>query len=157
MESEIAALLPAVRAHAVEAFRNLLGLECVPDGIWQIVARVENPSDFGATVGFSNEMWQGACTVGVSAESAARILPDLSEDLLFDALGEAGNTVCGLLSSDADFTSQYGILEQSPPLFSRGGAWLARAPGIQGHLATGSGRILFGCTVRSSGPRMGIR
>lgn len=153
MEVVITDLLPVVKARAEEAFGSVVGLRCVPEEPWSVVARVENPCDFGATVGFANEGWQGACTVGISAESAARVLPDLSEDLLFDALGEVGNTICGLLSSDMEFTARYGILEQTPPLFSRGGAWLARAPGIQGTLIADGGRILVGCTVRTSGPR----
>jgi hypothetical protein len=153
MEVEISVLLPVIKARAEDAFRNVLGIDCSAEEPWTVVGRVENPSDFGATVGFANELWQGACTVGISTESASRLLPDLSEDLLFDALGEVGNTVCGLLSSDPEFTGQYGILEQTPPLFSRGGAWLARSPGVQGNFAANGGRILFGCTVRTSGPR----
>lgn len=153
MEIDIGELLPVVKAKAKEAFETILGLPLVPEEPWNIVNRVENPCDFGATVGFANECWQGACTLGVSAADAAHLLPDLSEDMLFDVLGEIGNTVCGLLSADMQFTGFYGILEQTPPLFSRGGAWLARSTGVQGMLVAGKGRILFGCTVRTSGPR----
>lgn len=153
MDVEISELLPIIRAKANEAFATMLGLDLVCEDPWNIVSRVENPCDFGATVGFANEQWQGACTLGISSEAAAVVLPDLSEDMLFDALGEVGNTVCGMLSSDPAFTSFYGILEQTPPLFSRGGAWLARSAGVQGNLVARGKRILFGCTVRTSGPR----
>ena len=157
MDIDIGELLPIMRARACEAFGSVLGIDFVPEEPWNIVSRVENPCDFGATVGFANEIWQGACTIGISSDAAARILPDLSEDLLFDAMGEVGNTVCGMLSSDPEFTAQYGILEQTPPLFSRGGAWLARSPGVQGTFVADGGRILFGCTVRTSGPRRMMR
>jgi hypothetical protein len=157
MDVEISELLPVIRAKANEAFNTVLQLVLVPEEPWNIVSRVENLCDFGATVGFANEQWQGACTLGVSSDSASILLPDLSEDLLFDALGEVGNTVCGMLSSDPAFTSFYGILEQTPPLFSRGGAWLARSTGVQGNLLAQGRPILFGCTVRLSGPRRMMR
>jgi hypothetical protein len=168
MDVEIGELLPIIRAKASEAFGIVLGLELVTKDPWNLVSRVENPCDFGATVGFANEQWQGACTLGMSAEDAAILLPGLSEDMLFDALGEVGNTVCGMLSAEAAFTSFYGILEQAPPLFSRGGAWLARSKGIQGNLTTRSpgvlgnlvslgSQILFGCSVRTTGPRRIMR
>jgi hypothetical protein len=156
METDIGAILPTVREKAIEAFSAVLGLDLEEDGRWEVVGRVENPCDFGATVGFANETWQGACTLGVSSEDAEAIIPDLSDDLLFDALGEIGNTICGLLSSDPSFTAIYGIIEQTPPLFSRQGAWLARAPGIQGGLKGGSVRILFGCTIRATSARRGL-
>lgn len=156
MDIDIGELLPIMRSRACEAFSSVLGIELVPEEPWNIVNRVENPCDFGATVGFANEAWQGACTLGVSTADAAILLPDLEEDLLFDALGEVGNTVCGLLSSDPLFTSFYGILEQTPPLFSRGGAWLARSTGVQGKLSFQDARLIFGCTVRTSGPRRNL-
>ncbi|MEK7394008.1 MAG: hypothetical protein AAB214_15715 [Fibrobacterota bacterium] len=153
MDIDIGELLPIMRAKACEAFCSVLQIDLVAVEPWNIVNRVENPCDFGATVGFANDSWQGACTLGVSIADAAILLPELDEDLLFDALGEVGNTVCGLLSADPQFTSFYGILEQTPPLFSRGGAWLARSTGIQGKLAIGEASVIFGCTVRTSGPR----
>jgi hypothetical protein len=156
MDIEIDEFLPIMRDKALEAFSAVLGLGLAPDGPWGVVGRVENPCDFGATVGFANELWQGACTLGVSTESASLVLPDLSDDILFDALGEIGNTVCGLLSSDPRFTAVFGIMEQTPPLFSRGGAWLARSPGVQGNLRAGDALILFGCCVRVTGPRRGM-
>lgn len=156
MDIDIGELLPIMRARACEAFSSVLGIELVPEEPWSIVNRVENPCDFGATVGFANEAWQGACTLGVSNADAATLLPGLDEDMLFDALGEVGNTVCGLLSSDPHFTSFYGILEQTPPLFSRGGAWLARSTGVQGKLVFQDARLIFGCTVRTSGPRRNL-
>lgn len=156
METTTDDLLPIMRDKAREAFSAVLRLELEADEDWIVVGRVENPCDFGATVGFANEKWQGACTLGISAQAASRILPDLSDDLLFDALGEIGNTICGLLSSDVRFTAVYGIMEQTPPLFSRGGAWLARSPGVQGTLSAHSSTILFGCTVRVTGPRRGM-
>lgn len=157
MDVEISELLPIIRAKANEAFGTVLGLVLVPEDPWNIVGRVENPCDFGATVGFANEQWQGACTIGVSTDAASALLPELSEDMLFDALGEVGNTVCGMLSADPAFTSFYGILEQTPPLFSRGGAWLARSAGVQGNLLARGFPVLFGCTVRTSGPRRPMR
>lgn len=156
MDIDIGELLPIMRAKASEAFCSVLQINLVPEEPWNIVNRVENPCDFGATVGFANESWQGACTLGVSSTDAAILLPDLDEDMLFDALGEVGNTVCGLLSADPSFTAFYGILEQTPPLFSRGGAWLARSTGIQGKLAVGEAHVIFGCTVRTSGPRRNL-
>ncbi len=156
MDIDIGELLPIMRVHACEAFGSVLGVDLVPEEPWNIVNRVENPCDFGATVGFANESWQGACTLGISTADAAALLPELGEDMLFDALGEVGNTVCGLLSADPHFTSFYGILEQTPPLFSRGGAWLARSTGIQGNLAANGAKLIFGCTVRSSGPRRNL-
>jgi hypothetical protein len=153
MDVEISELLPIIKAKAKEAFATLLRLDLASEEPWNIVSRVENPCDFGATVGFANERWQGACTMGVGSESASILLPQLSEDMLFDALGEVGNTVCGMLSADPAFTSCYGILEQTPPLFSRGGAWLARSAGVQGNFVGQGGRVMFGCTVRTSGPR----
>jgi hypothetical protein len=157
MELEISELLPIIRARAKEAFSAVLGLDLVAEDPWNIVSRVENPCDFGATVGFANEQWQGACTLGISTDAAFCLLPDLSEDMLFDALGEVGNNVCGMLASDPAFTSVYGILEQTPPLFSRGGAWLARSTGVQGNLLAHGKQVLFGCTVRTSGPRRMMR
>lgn len=157
MENDIGELLVVVKAKAKEAFDTVLGLSFEAEDPWNIVNRVENPCDFGATVGFANEAWQGACTLGVSSLDATILLPDLSEDLLFDALGEVGNTVCGLLSANPSFTTNYGILEQIPPLFSRGGAWLARSAGLQGFLVGSGGRVLFGCTVRTTGPRRIMR
>lgn len=157
MEIDIGELMPVVKSKATEAFQTILGLPLSPEEPWSVVNRVENPCDFGATVGFANEGWQGACTLGLSSGDAAILLPDLSEDMLFDVLGEIGNTVCGLLSAEENFTRLYGILEQTPPLFSRGGAWLARSSGIQGVLVAKGGRILFGVTVRTSGPRRTVR
>lgn len=156
MEIDIGELLPIIKAKALESFVSLLGIDLVPEEPWNIVNRVENPCDFGATVGFANESWQGACTLGISTADAAILLPDLDENMLFDALGEVGNTVCGLLSSDPLFTSFYGILEQTPPLFSRGGAWLARSTGVQGRLCAKDAKLIFGCTVRTSGPRRNL-
>ena len=153
MDVEISELLPIIQAKANEAFCTLLELDLVAEDPWSIVSRVENPCEFGATVGFANGSWQGACTMGISAESAAILLPELSEDMLFDALGEVVNTICGMLSADPEFTSFYGILEQTPPLFSRGGAWLARSAGVQGNLVGKGCRVVFGCTVRGSGRR----
>ena len=156
MDIDIGELLETMRTKAVEAFGSVLQIELVPEEPWNIVNRVENPCDFGATVGFANESWQGACTLGISNADAAILLPNLDEDMLFDALGEVGNTVCGLLSADPQFTSLYGILEQTPPLFSRGGAWLARSTGIQGRLVQGEAHVVFGCTVRTTGPRRNL-
>ncbi len=156
MDIDIGELLTTMRAKACEAFSSVLQIDLVPEEPWSIVNRVENPCDFGATVGFANEAWQGACTLGVSSADAAILMPNLDEDMLFDALGEIGNTVCGLLSADPQFTALYGILEQTPPLFSRGGAWLARSTGVQGKLAMGDARVIFGCTVRTTGPRRNI-
>lgn len=153
MDIDIGELLPIMRDKACECFSSVLGIGLAPEEPWIIVNRIENPCEFGATVGFANESWQGACTLGISAADAAILLPDLDEDLLFDALGEVGNTVCGMLSADPVFTSLYGILEQTPPLFSRGGAWLARSTGIQGKLVSGESRFIFGCTVRTSAPK----
>ena len=156
MDIDIGELLETMRTKAVEAFGSVLQIDLVPEEPWNIVNRVENPCDFGATVGFANESWQGACTLGISNADAAILLPNLDEDMLFDALGEVGNTVCGLLSADPQFTSLYGILEQTPPLFSRGGAWLARSTGIQGRLVLGEAHVVFGCTVRTTGPRRNL-
>ncbi len=156
MDIDIGELLPIMRAKACEAFGSVLRIELVPEEPWNIVNRVENPCDFGATVGFANESWQGACTLGISSSDAITLFSHLDEDMLFDALGEVGNTVCGLLSADPHFTSFYGILEQTPPLFSRGGAWLARSTGIQGRLAFGGAHVIFGCTVRTTGPRRNL-
>jgi len=157
MDAEIDELLPIIEAKANEAFHTLLQMEFASEEPWSIVDRVENPCDFGATVGFANERWQGACTLGISTEAASCLLPNLSDDLLFDVLGEVGNTVCGMLSADPTFSSFYGILEQTPPLFSRGGAWLARSTGVQGNLVARGNLVVFGCTVRASGPRRMMR
>lgn len=156
MDIDIGELLPIMRSKATESFSSVLGIELLAEEPWNIVNRVENPCDFGATVGFANESWQGACTLGISSADAAILIPNLDEDMLFDALGEVGNTVCGLLSADPQFTSFYGILEQTPPLFSRGGAWLARSTGIQGKLVCNNAHVIFGCTVRTSGPRRNL-
>jgi len=53
MDVEIGELLPIIRAKASEAFGIVLGLELVSKDPWNLVSRVENPCDFGATVGFA--------------------------------------------------------------------------------------------------------
>jgi len=152
MEFEISELLPIVRSTASEVFSSVFGMDFVPEEPWSIVCPVENPCDMGATVSFKNELCQGACTLGISSEAASVLFPDLSIEMLFDALGEVANNVCGQLSSDPRFTSSYGILEQTPPLFSRGGAWLGRSVGIRGSLLVGPERILLGFTVQPPTP-----
>lgn len=152
MNSEFQELLPILKSTACEALCSVLGVDFVPEEPWSTEHPVENPCDFGATVGFANEECRGACTLGISTEAASRLFPDLSDDLVFDAMGELGNTICGMLFGDPEFTVLHGIPAQTPPLFSRGGAWFARSFGMQGMLHSDRGQILLGFMI-SSGDR----
>lgn len=149
MDDQFPSLLPVVRACCLAAVRDVLGLEGIsPLDDWRLVDRVENHCAFGATVGFASTEFQGACTLGIEAEDAQEILPNLDEDLIFDALGETCNNICGLIASNSRFIATFGGLEQTPPLFSRGGAWLPRARGIAGGIASGSAALSVGCSIR---------
>ena len=153
MDTEISHLLRIIKSCSQEACKAVLGLDLTPEEPWVLVSRVENTCEFGAMVGFANDHWFGACTLGISAESAESLLPHLSEELIFDVLGELGNNLCGSLSSEPEFTAIYGILEQTPPLFSRNSAWLAKSEGVQGNMTAQGHNVFVGCTLRSRGGR----
>ena len=150
MNNEFEALLPILKSAACEALCSVLGVDFVPEEPWKIEHPVENPCDIGATVGFANEECRGACTLGISTEAASQLYPNLSEDLVFDAVGELGNTICGILFGDPAFAFSHGIPTQTSPLFSRGGSWFVRSVGMQGTLHSDRGDILLGFMISST-------
>jgi hypothetical protein len=148
MEEQFNDLMPVIRTCALGVCRDILGVDVQLSEDWRVVSRVENHSTFGATVGFANQGFQGACTLGLSTEAAAVFLPGLDDETIFDALGELGNTICGMLDDSPEFLAIFGLLEQTPPLFSRGGAWLPRAKGVMGSLLYNGELLQFGCSLR---------
>lgn len=148
MDEQMHQLLEPVRTDVSGALHDMLTLKAVPVADWTVVERIRNTSELGATVGFASPEWQGACTMGVSVEGAAVLFPGGDEDYVFDALGEICNTVCGVIASNQLFVEFYGFLEQTPPVFSRGGAWLPRTQGLAGTVIVGGVELSFGFSIR---------
>lgn len=150
MDEQMHQLLLPVTGCVVSAIGDVLGLETEPGEEWSVVERIRNTSDLGATVGFASPDWQGACTLGISLEAAAILFPGADEDMVFDAIGELGNTICGVMAANRDFLEVFGALEQTPPMFSRGGAWLPRSKGIAGNVLVSGVQLMFGFSIRRS-------
>lgn len=148
MDDQMHRLLEPVRAGVVGAIQDILTLKTFHDGDWVVVERIRNTSELGATVGFASPAWQGACTLGISIDGASTLFPGGDEDYVFDALGEICNTICGVLAAHPMFVDFFGFLEQTPPVFSRGGAWLPRTPGIAGTVLVGNTPLSFGFSIR---------
>lgn len=143
-------LLDTVRADVAGAIHDMLTIKAVPGSDWSVVERIRNTSELGATVGFASPYWQGACTLGISIEGASILFPGGDEDYVFDAIGEICNTICGVLASNQQFVEFFGYLEQTPPVFSRGGAWLPRTQGLAGTVVVGGVELAFGFSIRKT-------
>lgn len=149
MDEQMHQLLEGVRESVTGAVRDVLGRPTAWGDDWTVVERIRNTSELGATVGFASPEWQGAVTLGITIEDAGQLLPGGDEDYVFDALGEVGNTICGVLAAHSAFVEVFGFLEQTPPVFSRGGAWLPRTKGIAGTiLVSETAAIAFGFSIR---------
>lgn len=150
MDEQMHQLLLPVTGCVISAIGDVLGLEATQSDDWSVVERIRNTSDLGATVGFASPDWQGACTLGISLEGAAILFPGSDEDMVFDAIGELGNTICGVMAANQEFVEVFGSLEQTPPMFSRGGAWLPRSKGIAGSVIVSGVQLIFGFSIRRS-------
>lgn len=148
MEEQMHQLLEPVRDSVVGAIGDVLAKAGVHKDDWCVVERIRNTSELGATVGFASPEWQGACTLGVSIEGASFLFPGANEDLVFDAIGEICNIICGVLAAHPQFVEVFGSLEQTPPVFSRGGAWLPRTKGISGTVSFDTVEMWFGFSIR---------
>lgn len=149
MDEQMHKLLDGVRDCVAGAVRDVLGKSTTALDDWLVVERIRNTSELGATVGFASSEWQGAVTLGLSMDHAQVILPGGDEDYVFDALGEVGNTICGVLAAHPQFVEVFGFLEQTPPVFSRGGAWLPRTKGISGTvMISDASALAFGFSIR---------
>lgn len=148
MDEQMHQLLEPVRDCVVSAIGDVLSRTGTHKDDWSVVERIRNTSELGATVGFASPEWQGACTLGISLEGASILFPGADEDLVFDAIGEICNTICGVLAAHPQFVEIFGSLEQTPPVFSRGGAWLPRTKGIAGSMTIDSVELWFGFSIR---------
>lgn len=148
MDEQMNQLLDGVRDSVTSAVGDVLGREVSHPDDWIVVERIRNTSELGATVGFASPDWQGAVTLGISIEDAAHLFPGGDEDFVFDAIGEIANIICGVMAANSEFVEVFGFLEQTPPVFSRGGAWLPRTKGISGTVLAGSASLAFGFSIR---------
>lgn len=149
MDEQMHQILEGVRDSVAGAVGDVLGKPTAALDDWLVVERIRNTSELGATVGFASMDWQGAVTLGLAMDEAQLILPGGDEDYVFDALGEVGNTICGVLAAHPQFVEVFGFLEQTPPVFSRGGAWLPRTQGISGTVRIDDvATLCFGFSIR---------
>jgi len=148
MDEQMNQLLNGVRDCVTGAVRDVLCRETIHLDDWTVVERIRNTSELGATVGFASPDWQGAVTLGITIEGGNCLFPDGDEDFVFDALGEIANTICGVMAANAQFVEVFGFLEQTPPVFSRGGAWLPRTKGIAGTIVSSGIQLPFGFSIR---------
>lgn len=148
MHDHLAQLLEPIRGCVTSAVADMLSVPTRHHEDWTVVERIRNTSDLGATVGFASPDWQGACTIGVSVEAAAILFPGGNEEFVFDAIGEICNTICGVMAANPEFIEVFGALEQTPPMFSRGGAWLPRTLGIAGSIVLSDVDLWFGFSIR---------
>jgi len=148
MDEQMNQLLEGVRDSVLGAVRDVLARETTHPDDWLVVERIRNTSELGATVGFASPDWQGAVTLGITLEGASTLFPGGDEDFVFDALGEIANIICGVMAANSQFVEVFGFLEQTPPVFSRGGAWLPRTKGIAGTILSGDVPLAFGFSIR---------
>jgi hypothetical protein len=151
MQELLTKLLPIFEETAIEAVETMLNRRVsIPHGL-SLAPRLQNDMELSCNIGSCNERFQAMCSVGFNTEDGYILFPEHPDrDYQLDCLGEIGNTISGSLFSYPTFTSEFGILEQTPPVYSVCGAIFAKVWGVEGTLILEKAQMYFGYAIRKA-------
>jgi hypothetical protein len=106
---------------------------------WTVIDRLPGDFDRNFSLGNGNDQFQGIMTLGVTDSDLLSLLRHVKTSEALDVFGEMLNTFCGLLMDKETFTSRFGILVQSLPLYSTKEVYYPRAWACIGPIYTEQG------------------
>lgn len=109
-------LIPTFKLCALHALREVLKMPVVAGSGWVSMPQLGFSVERGSAVGFAGSGWQCQCVVATDERMHKAIRPDLDVEIWIDGLGEAANTICGLLQGRKEFQTAFGQLMQAPPV-----------------------------------------
>gem|GEM_PF-1421591 len=137
------ALVPTFKLCALQAMRDVLRMPVVAGPGWVPLPEFSLSVEMGAAVGFTNSGWQCQCLVATESRMHRALRPDLDAEIWVDGLGEAGNTICGLLQSREEFQTAFGSLLQTPPVGLLDGSFRFRDWTVAGPVVASSGGTAY--------------
>lgn len=142
-------LIPTFKLCALQAMREVLKMPVVAGTGWVPFPEFSITVEMGAAVGFTSQAWQCQCLVVSEAAMHRMLRPDLDAATWIDGLGEAANTICGLLQGRPEFQAAFGNLLQTPPVGLLDGRFRFRDWTVAGPvMASAGGAAYFAFGVR---------
>lgn len=146
-------LVPTFKLCALQAMREVLRMPVVAGAGWVPLPEFSLTVEMGAAVGFTGSGWQCQCLVATESRMHKQLRPDLDAEIWVDGLGEAANTICGLLLGRQEFQSSFGNLMQTPPIGLLDGRFRFRDWTVAGPVLTQAGGVAhFAFGVRHTKP-----
>ena len=147
----LADLAPVFSETALKCVREFLGKPGRIDDEWEVVERLEADFDYILTMGGASPRYQSILALGVNNADLVKITSGDPVEFL-DMLGEFANTYCALLMDRDEFTSHFGILNQSIAImYSKGTPFLPFISGVQGKVITEGVSLFLGYAIQRVG------
>jgi hypothetical protein len=136
-------LVPTFKLCALQSMREVLRMPVIAGSGWVPVPEFSLTVEMGAAVGFTNAGWQCQCLVATEARMYKSLRPDLDVEIWIDGLGEAANTICGILQGRDEFKAAFGEMLQTPPVGLLDGRFRFRDWTVAGPVLSSNGSAAF--------------
>jgi hypothetical protein len=118
---------------------------------WSSNKHIEIDCQYVLIMGGASDTFQSILTVGVDTATIIELTgQELEQSEFCDVFGELANTYCAMLMDRDEFTTHFGILNQTVPvLYTKGIPFLPFISGVQGTVTINGKDIYIGFAIRN--------